>query len=156
MAGRYGDWVGIMIVQKPLSLILFFIGIIAGCDSHNSSHNVVTPGRPASVPASAVWAGGMDGGMWYDCRAKVKNYECVTYHEENGSVLDRGEYAMSFKREPDVCKQMVTDEKLIFVGSNYGEIYLKNDFDLKADGIIDFQSSGVRQRFECGKEVGNK
>ena len=152
-----------MIMRKILGLI-FICCTITGCDLYDPSnpkpHKMVVPERPVSVPSSASWTGYIDGGMWYDCKAKVKSYECITY-TETGDLIDKGNYSVSFKSDPNVCKQIIVNEKLIFSGSNYGIIILENDFDLKADGVIDSPPSGhsgvgMKQRFECGKEVGDK
>lgn len=155
---------GFVMMRRVLSGLLLSISVLGGCDSYDPANPVVPPPRPISVPASASWAGGMDGGNWFDCKIKSKKYECVIYtdYDESGYLISKGEYSISFKSEPSVCKQVVVDEKLIFSGQGYGEILLENDFDLKADGIIDNPPSvypnvtGIKQRFRCGEEVGNK
>ena len=70
-------------MPKPLLLVAFF-GMTA-CGP------VQPPERPASVPASAVWAGGLDGGSWIDCKpAAGRRYDCAVYYEGTGEVWDEG------------------------------------------------------------------
>ena len=49
------------------------------------------PERPASVPSSAVWAGGADGGSWIACEPLGgRRYDCAIYYEGDGAVWDQG------------------------------------------------------------------
>jgi hypothetical protein len=45
----------------------------------------------------AKWAGGPDGGSWFNCRRLPAqwHYHCVVYREFNGEVMDEGEYVLS-------------------------------------------------------------
>jgi hypothetical protein len=55
------------------------------------------PPRPASVPKSATWAGGSDGGAWIDCRFEFKEpyvgYHCDVY-KDGGAHWASGTYAL--------------------------------------------------------------
>ena len=43
------------------------------------------------MPASAVWAGGRDGGTWIECRPlNAERYDCTNYYEDSGAVWYRG------------------------------------------------------------------
>jgi hypothetical protein len=52
------------------------------------------PPRPSSVPKSATWAGGADGGAWIDCKGVGENFRCVIYNDRSGEVWARGEYEL--------------------------------------------------------------
>jgi hypothetical protein len=66
-----------------LSLICIPICANIGC----------SPIRPHGVPATAVFAGGLKGGVWTDCKIEKlqKNLECVVFNE-NGSAAEYGDY----------------------------------------------------------------
>lgn len=54
------------------------------------------PQRPAKVPASAVWAGGTDGGSWIDCARENGDttYSCTVYNDFSGNVEAHGKYQL--------------------------------------------------------------
>ncbi len=40
--------------------------------------------RPSTVPKSATWAGGADGGAWIDCNPVGETFDRTVYHERSG------------------------------------------------------------------------
>jgi hypothetical protein len=54
------------------------------------------PARPSSVPASATWAGGADGGMWYDCSEDVatRSNKCSILFDPGGNLLITARYQL--------------------------------------------------------------
>ncbi len=43
---------------------------------------------------SAMWAGGADGGAWFECTPAGEMFRCVVYHDVTGGVEARGEYRL--------------------------------------------------------------
>jgi len=79
------------------------------------------PKRPSTVPASAVWAGGADGGDWIDCRAGRDSNPCTVYNDQTGEVELAGEFILEDTRQP------VPLGDLQYAGGTDGErIYLKD------------------------------
>lgn len=65
----------------------------------NASKETGAPPRPGSVPESAEWVGGVDGGWWVVCRSKnpgSDRYLCTTYFR-NGKLGSYGEYVIRTK-----------------------------------------------------------
>ena len=53
------------------------------------------PQRPATVPPSAEWAGGIDGGEWVDCSEAVGGYNhCQVFEETKGLLLRKSQYLL--------------------------------------------------------------
>lgn len=80
------------------------------------------PTRHAGIPATAIWAGGKDGGSWIDCKtdaAKNANY-CAVYHEYTGEVVARGLYVL---RD---TKKAASSADLIYDGFDGRFIFLVN------------------------------
>jgi len=50
--------------------------------------------RPKGIPCAAVWAGGVDGGNFFDCETTSdrKVLKCTVYNESDGSVMMSGAY----------------------------------------------------------------
>ena len=81
------------------------------------------PERPESVPASAVWDGGVDGGNWIDCQlidSLSSVFDCTVYEDFNGEILFKGN--MKFEGE----KISLTELRKILGVYGGSEIYLKN------------------------------
>ncbi|HYM76334.1 MAG TPA: hypothetical protein VE377_10190 [Candidatus Dormibacteraeota bacterium] len=74
----------------PRSTLLAIVtyGLLIGC-----TH---APKRPDTVPASAIWSGGPDGGAFIDC-APSQNGEtnsCTVYNDGNGDVYMSGKFSL--------------------------------------------------------------
>ena len=53
------------------------------------------PQRPATVPPSADWAGGIDGGEWVDCSVGVDGYNhCQIFEQTKGLLLLKSRYVL--------------------------------------------------------------
>jgi hypothetical protein len=49
------------------------------------------PSRPANIPASALWAGGQDGGVWVNCaKSSERQFECSIYAQSTGVLIEHG------------------------------------------------------------------
>lgn len=58
--------------------------VVCGCGP-------VDPPRPTSVPASATWCGGPEGGAWVDCTSLGAGVvRCSIYADASGYVIDSG------------------------------------------------------------------
>lgn len=73
----------IHMVVIPLALLLM------GCAPRPSV-------RPSNVPASAIWSGGADGGMWYDCSEDVaaRSNKCSIFFDPGGYLLITARYQL--------------------------------------------------------------
>ena len=76
-------------------LICILLGLV-GCSGSPD------PARPNSLPSTAVWAGGADGGAWIDCHPIAKEphaeYECTTY-QESGVIWSSGHFIVAERRD---------------------------------------------------------
>jgi hypothetical protein len=65
-----------------------------------------TPARPARVPASAFWCGGVDGGVFVDISARGKpgRYKGTIYNEA-GDTWYQGEFRVDPKRGAKLPKR---------------------------------------------------
>jgi len=71
-------------------LILPFVQ--TGCTS-----KVTAPPRPSSVPTSATWAGGVDGGSFFECDTDTTNNinRCLVYNDHTGDVAGGGFFRLA-------------------------------------------------------------
>jgi len=61
------------------------------CTSHAKP-----PMRPSRVPPSAVWAGGVDGGAFIDCRVRTDGLnDCAVYNDYTGDVWMQGTFELN-------------------------------------------------------------
>jgi hypothetical protein len=56
------------------------------------------PTRPSSVPAAAVWAGGLDGGGWVTCSSDFVEYNVCTIWDEEGRTRGPAHYTLKDAR----------------------------------------------------------
>jgi hypothetical protein len=84
------------------------------------------PARPKGVPASAVWAGGVDGGAFFACtpsRMDEPN-ECTVYNDHTGKIWMSGKFVL--------CGQTrgATADELKYDGADGNKIYLEHNLVL--------------------------
>ncbi len=104
-----------MFVKPPLFLL---IGVLL-----SSQH---APVRPSVVPASAVWAGGADGGVFIDCSPSRRGEPnpCTVYNDGNGDVYMSGKYVLKGQ------ERGATAEELKFEAADGSRIYLEHGLTL--------------------------
>lgn len=59
------------------------------------------PEKPLSVPSTAKWDGGPDGGNWIDCVAlkdSTNRFFCTVYEDQKGKVLYKGAFKLAGKQ----------------------------------------------------------
>lgn len=67
--------------------ITVVVGMLAACSPRH-------PERPNHLPASAVWAGGSDGGAWIACnRLTPTLYDCAVY-DARGKLWSKDTYTI--------------------------------------------------------------
>ena len=78
-------------LNHHMAFTLVGMVLTLGCDAGP----VKAPPRVGEVPATAVWAGGVDGGHWFDCHrlaGGTPRYECSIYNDYTGEVEARGQF----------------------------------------------------------------
>ena len=81
-------------IRYPMKLfrVLPVVAVLAlaGCDRAHA------PKRPDAVPVSAVWAGGVDGGVFIDCAPSLKGEPnpCTVYNDGTGDVEMSGKFTL--------------------------------------------------------------
>jgi hypothetical protein len=147
-------------MKKRVILAVSF-SVMMGCVQSDSE---APPKRPTEVPASAVWAGGPDGGSWIDCKSgSAKDvYECRIYGDPKGTLWAAGNYLLRSSSwneqrgsadysEPGEAAPMVFN---FFDGTI---IHLKSPLVLVPNGVIDYpfgDGHGKRQEYEVGEPTG--
>ncbi len=78
-------------MQKHLSASIILLVGMSAC-----SNQPKVPPRPNGVPESAVWAGGVDGGAFVDCRYNptTRLDSCTVYNDGTGEVWMKGTYRL--------------------------------------------------------------
>ena len=77
-------------MRRQLMLIAIVTGLVAACSPG------ADPERPPGVPASASWAGNVEGGTWIDCEPvpSVPNrYVCRAWFQ-TGAMISEGQYLL--------------------------------------------------------------
>lgn len=82
------------------------LALIAGVGCTSSA--VKAPPRPAKVPATAIWAGGSDGGAFIECGVRPDGYnDCTVYNDYTGDTWMQGVYAIKGKNRGATSKELV-------------------------------------------------
>lgn len=84
-----------MAAKFVAALLIFVIGVVLGvlASSVLRTDSSEAPERPANVPDSALWAGGVDGGMWVECSATNSGaLACRVYANVTGALVEDGEF----------------------------------------------------------------
>lgn len=117
-------------IARTLALVLAIC--LVGCKTEHARPDA--PSRPAKVPASAVWAGGVDGGAFIDCKAKDEarlSYFCTVYDDSVGDEWAKGDYTLVRSRWVEAEKRAAHDPleappaKLTFTGFDGETIFLE-------------------------------
>lgn len=70
---------------------------------------VSEPARPATVPETAIWAGGADGGAWIECvvdESENANW-CTVWNDQTGSVWARTHFVLDDTGGPAVDMEQI-------------------------------------------------
>lgn len=80
--------------MKMASLHLLMIGI---CFMTACATEPTVPPHPKSVPASAVWAGGTDGGAFIECSydSETRLNKCTAYNDHTGEIETTGTFKIA-------------------------------------------------------------
>ena len=81
---------------------VLLLGIVVGWISNerlSSKDNMsITPQKPSSVPESAIWAGGPDGGMWVNCNKNtLEKLKCQIFADVTGVSVEESTFAIQDK-----------------------------------------------------------
>ena len=87
--------------------------------------------RPSSVPLSAVWAGGPDGGGYIDCVPSQKGEAnpCTVYNDGTGDTWMSGAFMLDSQRGASAAQ-------LKYSGSDGEKIFLENNLVLSPVGTM--------------------
>jgi hypothetical protein len=113
----------ILVVMTSLTLLL------VGCAPR-------PPVRPSSVPASAIWSGGADGGMWYDCVDDVatRSNKCSIFFDPGGYLLITARYQL---QDSQRAAKKYEFRKMTLGGQPWGSvIHLDDGKELHAIEIL--------------------
>lgn len=124
------------------------------------------PQRPDGVPASAVWGGGVDGGVWHECMLKGEGYQCSLYHDHSGELLAKGFFLprrVEWDAEAESPKFLPPEaplpEPLPYEGYDGISISLGEHLMLVPHGVIDHpfgDGHGKKQQYEYGEPRGKE
>jgi len=93
--------------------------ISAGCKQQ-------APSRPKGVPASAVWAGGVDGGAFFECAPSRQGEPntCTVYNDRTGEVYMKGKFVLAGQSRGAKADELKYDS------ADGNRIYLEHDLVL--------------------------
>ncbi|MAB91904.1 MULTISPECIES: hypothetical protein [Alteromonas] len=85
-----------------LIILVLLLGIVVGWISNErlSSKGTTSsiPEKPSTVPESAIWAGGSDGGMWVSCnKSNLDKLECQIFADVTGVLVEESTFAIQDK-----------------------------------------------------------
>lgn len=94
---------------RPIDLLRLLVGLM---ELLGSETEVVVPERPPSVPETAVWAGGVDGGAWIECSVELEQKAnwCTIWSDQTGEVWARTSFVLRDTGKP------VSDTELTYTG----------------------------------------
>ena len=98
-------------------VFLMCVAAIIGCSSR-----IEPPPRPSSVPQSAIWAGGADGGAFIDCRVNADGFDsCAVYNDFTGQIWTPDKVYVLKGRN-----RGATQQELVYSGADGERIFLSN------------------------------
>lgn len=83
-------------MMKKFTLVVSFLAFISGCEEGEP----IPPERPASVPLTATWQGGLDGGDWIDCRFNGALLTCDVYAQRVGNLSSTQTFELCASENP--------------------------------------------------------
>jgi hypothetical protein len=104
---------------------LFLVSLLLSC---GKPAELRPAKRPSAVPASAVWAGGADGGAYVQCAFEIGQNvdECSVWNDYTGQLVESGKYMLSKER------RAATVSELKVRGADFdGSIFLQNGLVLR-------------------------
>ncbi|MEZ5561468.1 MAG: hypothetical protein R3F27_00730 [Gammaproteobacteria bacterium] len=145
-------------MNRELMLVAVVTGLVAACSPG------ADPERPANVPASASWAGNVEGGTWIACEpvpSTSDRYACRAWFR-TGAMISEGQYLLRQRSWNQQALRSEYREATSDVLPGYKTfdgrwIMLKNDHVLLPDGVINYPDSaghGKRQSYSLGIETG--
>lgn len=140
-------------MKRPLALGIALAAIYCG---HSD------PARPATVPAEATWAGGVDGGAWIQCGVRYKEpatvYECSIYSEGRGDLNTKGRFVFVRCDPNGRCTPGISlMRRPRFEAFDGVRLYLASEEFLVPDGEIDYpfgDRHGKRVTYKMGVQNG--
>jgi hypothetical protein len=75
--------------MRPLAGVLLSL-LLTACNQGE----VKPPPRPSTVPTSAIWSGGSDGGAWYACSFSAKDSNACSIYSDDGTLWIRAHYRL--------------------------------------------------------------
>jgi len=101
------------------AVLILLCGALLGCNRDEPR------AKPSAVPASAVWAGGPDGGAYIDCGPSQKGEPnaCTVYHDGTGEVWGSGRFVLPGQRGASAAQ-------LKYSGADGVSIFLRGDLML--------------------------
>jgi hypothetical protein len=119
------------------------------------------PDRRGATPSEAVWAGGIDGGVWYLCKELASpdlRYDCRLYNDHTGDLMARGQFVLQ-RDSGDAAVVAAKGRPPTLEYSFYdGDIIeLKGGLALVPDGVVDWpfgDGHGKRAIYRRGRRVG--
>lgn len=145
-------------MRRELMLIAIVTGLVTACSPG------ADPERPTGVPASASWAGNVEGGTWIECKPvpSVPNrYACRAWFQA-GAMISEGQYLLRHRRWNQQALRSEYTEPVssalpAFKSFDGRWITLKDDHVLLPDGVISYPDNaehGKRQAYSLGVETG--
>lgn len=128
----------------------------------SACHDTRHPRRPDSVPESAIWVGGPDGGTWIDCEPKAKEpkvaHYCRLYSDFNGRLVGEGLFVLEYRTAEgrEISGNPLDAERITRFSAYDGtNIYVSDRETLLPSGWIDYpigDGHGKRSFYVLGDE----
>ncbi|MDI4498708.1 hypothetical protein E6P70_10100 [Moraxella nonliquefaciens] len=125
-------------MKQYFYLIILLTLLLCSC-KEKRNENIVQH-RPANVPNSAVWVGGMKGGTFIDCKltnSKKREYICNVYAETGVELLKGGKYELKYavwNKEKNGLDYYDLDDEI--ATSVYYDIYISETSDIELGGRL--------------------
>ncbi len=114
--------------------IIFIILVIFSCVKEKNKGGIEFMQRPKNVPEGAIWAGGVDGGVWIYIKEKgIQMYYAEIYTDVTGYLWYKGNFKLKQSDSTITIEKIKNnlsgyDGELIFLTiSNYYLIPISNE-----------------------------
>lgn len=110
-------------MKLRISALVFIL--LAAC---TQSVEISEPAKPSSVPTTAMWVGGIDGGVFVVLNDIDQGYYGEIYHQ-NGDIAYKGTFTASTEDLPKASEL----SKIDFTGWDGERLYVQEKFSLKSN-----------------------
>ncbi|MCP4297428.1 MAG: hypothetical protein GY786_17645 [Proteobacteria bacterium] len=113
----------IFVIFSGMAFILMILAVLNLPEIHFEKSKITPPKKPASIPASAFWIGGIDGGNFIIVKRnknKKKSFFAEIYNDHSGDVEFEG--ILEYSGDEEISNKL--NDRSIYLGWDGNKLHL--------------------------------